>query len=857
MADPVSATGLVLQVTVVLKQLYEYGKSVKSAQKEIVALKTELYGLKGVLEDIQDEQNAAGLRPERHEISVMFTMAHEVLLPLNTKLAPSESKLERAAQCLKWPFNQAEYSEKFLKLERIKSWFILYMMGDQRTAITNVQESLHNLTAIVQDDIAERRIRTLTEAQRKLLDTLAPVALDAIHDRACATWRDTDAGMWFVAGAFRDWLNSPSPTPSIMVLLGSSGSGKTTLVSRAVEEASLQSSKPILVAKAYCTYANTASQELRNVLGSWVAQIAGTLPSILGGLDTHANKNELSVQQLEGCIIGSSRLVETLLLIVDAVNESGELVAIHASIARITEAAPHIKYLVSATPHVVGLSKERCSYQRFDIGADAMLPDMTAYVERVRMQHDVLKVLPLERLLESLLLCSDGMFRWLECQMQYLASLPTPRLVIRALADLPGTLDDTYESILLRVPPAVRTLVTDALTWLAYAHRPLTLHELNEAVVIEEGDCDIDEDCRLQPVDLILTLCQGLLRWDPTSSIVMLAHYSVWNYLTSGHTVDSRASFAHLDESLCMPMIVRKCLTYLLMRPFAIGVCGWEKVAQLQRSYPLLDYVATRWPLHAYKSSLGNEEMELVAALLLSEDVLFHDRSNFRFWIYHLFPDREGSIAMAASPLYYAASFGLHTVVEMMMQRGMVTTQQSGGSWYIEHKCGRASSTALLVAIYRGHFEVARLLLQAGPDPFSIDVLGQDGIYYAGSTNLADLVTAYAHQYHCGKHSTLSVCHTTHDLTLPVLLDRCASLGPEAVEEWYSSKIHNVRLQYPRYHFPQGALKDHRQRSGLSAPKIIRQPFKRGQFYSGWDDVRLPYPGRYKVLRSRDHSSGL
>ncbi|KAK4949244.1 hypothetical protein LTR10_011860 [Elasticomyces elasticus] len=685
MADPVSATGLVLQVAVVLKQLYEYGKNVKSARKEIIALQTELFALKGVLADVQDGQNAAGLRPERHELSVMFTMAPEVLLSLNTKLAPSESKLERATQSLKWPFDKSQYTEKLVKLERVKTWFLSYMVGDQRTAITNVQESLQNLTTIVKDDIAERHIRALTEAQRKLLNTLAPVSPDAIHDRACATWRDTTAGTWFVAGAFKDWLNSSSPTPSIMVLMGSSGSGKTTMVSRAIEEATLHASSSVIVAKAYCTYADTASQELRNVLGSWVAQIASTLPSILSGLDTNARKNELSVQQFEERIIDSSRLVETLLLVVDAVNESGELVAIHASIARMTKAATHIKCLVSSTPHVVGLSKEGCSYQRYDVGADAMLPDMTAYIERVRMQHDVLRAISLQRLLESLLPCTEGMFRWLECQMQYLATQPTTRLAIRALEHLPGTLDDTYESILMRVPQAVRHLVTEALSWLAFAHRPLTLDELNEAVVVEERDLDIDSHCRLQPVDIILTLSQGLLRWDPISSIVDLAHHSVWDYLTSGRVVASLASFAYMDEPLIMKMIARKCLTYLLMKPFAIGVCGRGTLERLRDTYPLLDYVAKHWPLHIHKSCIGKEEMDLITELLMIENVL-HEDSSFRFWVYSLCSEDGGKIATAASPLYYAASFGLYTVVEMMMQRGKITAKRSSDPWCIEYR---------------------------------------------------------------------------------------------------------------------------------------------------------------------------
>ncbi|KAK4888798.1 hypothetical protein LTR27_012329 [Elasticomyces elasticus] len=589
-----------------------------------------------------------------------------------------------------------------------------------------------------------------------------------------------------------------------MVLMGSSGSGKTTLVSRAIEETSLQASHSILVAKAYRSYADPASQELRNVLGSWLAQIARTLPSVLDSLDTK-RKDRLSVQQIENHIIDSARLVGTLLLVVDALNESGEIVAIRGSIARITMAAVNIKCLVSATPHVIGLSREGCPYQRVDMQADAMLADVTAYVERVRTQHDVLQNVPLNRLLKSLLPCTDGMFRWLECQMQYLASLPTARLVLRALDDLPGTLDDTYESILLRVPRAVRILVTEALTWLAFAHRPLTLNELNEAVIVEEGDHDIDVDCRLQAIDTLLTLCQGLLRWDPVSSVVMLAHYSVWDYLTSGRIVDSLASFAYLEESLSMKIIARKCLTYMLMTPFAIGVCGREQVAQLQKDYPLLDYVATRWPLHAFKASLGTEELDLITALLMTEDVL-HDKSSFRFWIYNPFPDPEGKVAMVASPLYYAASFGLYTVVQMMFEQGKITTQQSSDPWCIEYKSGRYSSTPLLAAIYRGHFDLAGLFLKLGADPCATDVEGKDGIFHAehtGSADMVQLVTAYTHQHQFSKDIALRIQDATFEVASP-----CTSRS-------------------------------------TATPKTTVED---GQYYRGWDRLRLPYHGCHRRL---------
>nr|OQO23641.1 hypothetical protein B0A51_09054 [Rachicladosporium sp. CCFEE 5018] len=75
MADPVSSTGLVLQVGVLLKHLVEYGKAVKGAQGEIGRLRTETYALRSILRDIETAQENAGKRPLKRELSETLTTA--------------------------------------------------------------------------------------------------------------------------------------------------------------------------------------------------------------------------------------------------------------------------------------------------------------------------------------------------------------------------------------------------------------------------------------------------------------------------------------------------------------------------------------------------------------------------------------------------------------------------------------------------------------------------------------------------------------------------------------------------------------------------------------------------------------
>lgn len=62
---------------------------------------------------------------------------------------------------------------------------------------------------------------------------------------------------------------------------------------------------------------------------------------------------------------------------------------------------------------------------------------------------------------------------------------------------MPDDLNGIYEEMLARIAPSDRSLAREALLWLSYVHRPLTLAELCEAIVVEEDDTAIGDDARL------------------------------------------------------------------------------------------------------------------------------------------------------------------------------------------------------------------------------------------------------------------------------------------------------------------------------------------------------------------------
>ena len=110
---------------------------------------------------------------------------------------------------------------------------------------------------------------------------------------------------------------------------------------------------------------------------------------------------------------------------------------------------------------------------------------------------------------------------------------------------------------------------------------------------------------------------------------------------------------------------------------------------------------------------------------------------NFGFWVQCLYFKSKASIRAArdSQPLYYAASFGLRAVV------GSIISANRGMDF--DALGGRNQSTALQVACFRGHYGVAKDLLDAGANPYHRDHYGRSSLFYVlchGYEDIAELL---------------------------------------------------------------------------------------------------------------------
>lgn len=312
---------------------------------------------------------------------------------------------------------------------------------------------------------------------------------------------------------------------------------------------------------------------------------------------------------------------------------------------------------------------------------------------------------------------TSSRFRWVYCQLDLISRLRTPGAVRNALKSLPSTLDKTYEALLSRIDGEEdQELTREILELLAFSLRPLTLSEICEYLQVTPGMSILDESKRLTDSKDVLSICGSLLNSYGRYGPVTLAHHSVKSYLISD--IKGDASFFRLSAPDAHHKLAIKCLAYLSLDEFSSGPCeNVSGVSDRCERYPLLSYATHNWALHTQRlDELGDPLWATLSHFLFSADA---GRGNFHSWVEVLIP---GSKNVARTPpLYYAASFGLTTVVRYLLEAGAD----------IEIHGGRCGATPINIASFRGHEDVVKLLLEYGADPHVEDELGASAIRWA------------------------------------------------------------------------------------------------------------------------------
>ena len=159
-----------------------------------------------------------------------------------------------------------------------------------------------------------------------------------------------------------------------------------------------------------------------------------------------------------------------------------------------------------------------------------------------------------------------------------------------------------------RIEISDRDLAVRIFSWLFRALRILTMEELLEALVVEEGDGDLERECLLEPMDVI-TCCNGLVLYEEASGIVRFSHKTVHDYISNDVAV--------LPEKT---HLANNCLTYLAFNVFDQPCSEGSSLEARVQKYRFSLYAAQFWGLHAKESEECREVQESVIACFGSKN---------------------------------------------------------------------------------------------------------------------------------------------------------------------------------------------------------------------------------------------
>ena len=316
----------------------------------------------------------------------------------------------------------------------------------------------------------------------------------------------------------------------------------------------------------------------------------------------------------------------------------------------------------------------------------------------------------------------------------------------KTLATLPKTLDDTYARILCNIDDEYQQYALHILQWLAFSMRPLHLKEIAEVIAIDINDHPkFDPQRRLPDPEDVVEICSSLITVTDSVSddddfnhlysesygaYLVLAHFSVKEYLTSDIIRQGKAVRFNLDEFDCHVTLTKDCLAYLF---------HFDELSSLTSDvfaeYPLAQYAAMYLPEHA--RVVEKKDNAICQDLFLAKGEAFRNWVRLHDLQYAIGSDLLKLPRSTAFSIYYAWEVGLSESVRALINKcakSNAQDEQYGDALIASSYIGNANlvksllderihldttssfyGVALRSASSGGHTEIVQILLESGP----------------------------------------------------------------------------------------------------------------------------------------------
>ncbi|KAG2076215.1 hypothetical protein BDR04DRAFT_1149267 [Suillus decipiens] len=666
--DPITSGLTILQLVQTVAQVsalvYRYVASVRNADSSCQSLLNELSAIGGVLTTVMMIEKDGSLPPNLgHALSILMATDGPVanLLVELKSILPNEQALEsgkmKTIPRLTWPFKEKEagpiinrlknYCGEITKILAIDTWNTLKEVKLELQQVSRTLQEGNRGVEELKKDSAAQKIRERAEERRKLLEWMNPIFCTEKHVTSRGQ-RNIGTGRWiFQNDQFVTWKNSDH---AFLWLNGQPGHGKTILASAVIDE--IQGSgnaEPQTLGYFYCNFRDDRTTNVAAVLRSlivqllqqskedWITKIGkqqesntkGDLDSLrdLWQQERDAKPSPTDLGFLRKILVEASTLVDRPALVIDALDECKDYSNLVEHLVSLAEDA-RLRLFVTgrSEPDIQDAFNDLPTLSLKD-SAEQMKADICAHIteqlknqKRLSRLPDALKKTILEKLLEN----AEGMFRWVQCQLDEIVACKRRIDIEAALDNLPAGLYETYDRIIQAIKRRGQSdeqIAWSCLLWLAGTFTPLALDQLNEAMMIEVGRLNLNPDLGvMDPMD-IMAACGSLVTYNKKTGIVALSHYSVKEYLISRPNKIFR-SISDMHARICELLI-----TYVLC-DFVDEICAkgthpalqrsWSascpdvQVADVNKDYPLLSYAILGWK---HLKHVSDEEPRIMDAL--------------------------------------------------------------------------------------------------------------------------------------------------------------------------------------------------------------------------------------------------
>ncbi|KAF8838331.1 ankyrin [Paxillus ammoniavirescens] len=390
------------------------------------------------------------------------------------------------------------------------------------------------------------------------------------HEDTCAL-RQAETCTWLLeTDIYRSWRRGDI---SFLWLEGKPGSGKSVLASSVIND--LHPSDGEVLVFFYCDFRNERSTSAPEIMRSLLTQLLrlANVDDCRGAVPELAERKDRGTPPPRDMKL-LTRLVRDVakqffrhpLIVIDALDECRDVVKLLKALVELN--IGHIRLLVTSRPEQI-IKKSFSGLPSISLHnmTGAVSVDMGRHITGELDSHRWLRLLEpgLKKEIRSTLLKgADGMFRWIQCQINTLSQCTSAREIRKTLKSLPFGLDETYERILLKIDEKEfqGQLVRRALVWLVAALRPLHLSDIIEALKIDPKKRTLNDDIGPMNEIILLDTCGSLVMHYEETGIVTLSHFSVKEYLT-GELIRAKLPLYHINWADAHEQLARLCMCYM------------------------------------------------------------------------------------------------------------------------------------------------------------------------------------------------------------------------------------------------------------------------------------------------------